>query len=146
MVLPRPSSWLPAYSATGGDSADCAACDADHATETCRPLQLRRWLRELDGWVVCGQEGVVLQGAWQGLPPCGRRLWNRIFALRLRCWVRKLDVWVVGREESMVLPERRQGMPAGGWRMCLSHVCSQEMKGTCVVLFQLVRSASIELC
>jgi len=112
MVLPRPSSWLPAYSATSGD--------ADRATETCRPLQLRGWLRELDGWVVCGQEGMVLQSAWQGLPPCSGRVCNHIFALRLRCWVCELDVWVVGRQESMVLPERRQGLPAGGWRMCLS--------------------------
>jgi hypothetical protein len=120
MVLPRPSSWLPTYSTATSGAANCTACDADRATKTCRPLQLRRRLRELDGRVVCGQEGLVLQGAWQGLPGGGRRLWDRIVALRLQCWVRELDVWVVGRQESMVLPEWRQGLPAGGWRLCLS--------------------------
>jgi len=45
-------------------AADRAATDADSPTSARRPLQLRRWIRELAGRVVGGQEGLVLSRAW----------------------------------------------------------------------------------
>lgn len=42
-----------------------------HASSASRPLQLRRWLRELVGGLVGWQEGVVLPCSWQGLPRTG---------------------------------------------------------------------------
>merc|ERR1740139_427075 len=59
MVLPRAPPWLPDLGTYG-------------VTAATRSLQLPRRLRELAGWVVCGQEGVVLRPPWQGLPRAGR--------------------------------------------------------------------------
>merc|ERR1712154_596903 len=86
-----------------------------------RPLQLPRWLRKLAGRLVRGQEGMVLQSPWQGLPKPGRwmyHFWDDLASFRLRRWVRKLDGRLVGCKEGMVLSERRQGVPTSRWRLC----------------------------
>jgi len=76
---------------------------ADRATAPSRPIQLSGWIRELAGRMVCGQEGVVLQGSWKGLPKSGRRLCDLFRALRLRCRLCQLDARLVSREEGPVL-------------------------------------------
>merc|ERR1712080_642938 len=67
----------------------------DRPTAPSRSLQLLGWVRKLAGGLVCGQEGVVLQSAWKGLPNPGRWVRDLIRAIRLRCWFRQLDGGVV---------------------------------------------------
>jgi len=95
LVLSDSSPWMPTHrpAAAGADcfasastNADLATSAAHCATKARRPVQLRRWLRELASRLVGSQEGVVLQGPRQGLPKSGRR-WMRHFvgAIRLQC-------------------------------------------------------------
>jgi len=44
---------------------------AHTTTSSGRPLQLRRWICELAGWLVSAQERLVLQGTWQRLSESG---------------------------------------------------------------------------
>lgn len=90
-----------------------------HASSASRPLQLRRWLRELVGGLVGWQEGVVLPCSWQGLPRTGqwmRTNWNHKRTLRLQRWFCQLDGRLERSEEGLVLQECRQGLPSSsGW-------------------------------
>jgi len=127
-VLSDSSSRVPADRAAAtahhhaGASADHAAsaAGADSASEACRPIQLRRWFRELAGRLECSEEGVVLPRSREGLPQPGRR-WVCYFlrALRLQCRICQLDARLVGREEGMVLLQQGQGLSPGCWWMCL---------------------------
>lgn len=80
---------------------------ATYATAaSCRSVQLRRWLRKLDGRLVCRQEGVVLSRARQGLPADRRWMWHDVTSLRLQCWICELDGGVEREQEGLVLQER----------------------------------------
>merc|ERR1712045_641279 len=99
---------------------------------TRRPIQLRRWLRELGGGMVCGQEGVVLQGTWKGLPrsgswmrPCG----TRRCSVRLQRRLCQLDGRMECAKEGLVLQECWQGLPASSWRLCLSALLERAIAG-----------------
>jgi len=72
LVLQGASSRMPTAD-LAASAADLATSDADSPTCARRPLQLRRWIRELAGRLVGGQEGLVLSRAWQGLPWSGMR-------------------------------------------------------------------------
>merc|ERR1712087_665683 len=96
MVPPCPPSWVPDPGAHRAADLRASGDDAGHtATAPSRPIQLRGWFRELDGWLECWKEGVVLQGAWKGLPADGRWLRNNFPTVRLRRGVRQLDGWMV---------------------------------------------------
>jgi len=108
-VLPDSSQGVPADRAAAAadhssatahhppTAADLAASAANRSSEARRPIQLRRWFRELAGWMVCPEEGMVLQGSWEGLPQPGRRwMYDIVRAIRLQCRVRKLDARLVG--------------------------------------------------
>lgn len=65
----------------GAGQAAVVLCQPSHlqrsanlAPATRRPVQLRRRLFELEFGLVNWQEGMVLQGPWQGLPWPGQRL------------------------------------------------------------------------
>jgi len=103
-----------------GTAADLAACATNCAREARRPIQLRRWFRELASRLVSSEEGVVLQGSRQGLPQPGRRWMRAIYgALRLQCRLRQLDAGLVGRQEGLVLLQQGEGLPSSSWWMCL---------------------------
>jgi len=99
---------------------------ADGTTTPSRSLQLRGWICKLAGGLVCGQEGVVLQSSWKGLPESRRRLCHgrtdcaHRGAVRLRGGVRELDGRLVCGQEGLVLFEQGQGLPTGRWRVRLS--------------------------
>jgi len=80
VVLPSPSHRLSHCGSASGDSGDTL-----HDASSCArgSLQLRRWLCQLAGRVVCGQEGMVLQSPQQGLPS-GRRLRDDVAPVRLQ--------------------------------------------------------------
>merc|ERR1719323_2503132 len=72
LVLPAPPCGMP-FNGTTTTTPDCASFGAsiraaNSSTTASRSLQLRRWICKLAGGVVCGQEGMVLQGPWQGMP------------------------------------------------------------------------------
>merc|ERR1712024_200042 len=98
---------------------------ADSTTAPSRSLQLRGWIRKLAGGLECGQEGVVLQSLWKGLPESRWRLCPGLAhcahcgAVRLRGGVCELDGRLVCGQEGLVLFEQGQGLPAGSWRMRL---------------------------
>merc|ERR1712050_822455 len=110
MGVLQPSSYL--------RSAHCA-------TAPSRPLQLRGRIRKLAGGLECGQEGVVLQSSWKGLPESRWRLCPGLAhcahcgALRLRGGVCELDGRLVCGQEGVVLCKQGQGLSTGSWRMCL---------------------------
>lgn len=91
------------------------------ASGTCRSLQLRRRFCKLAGRLECGQEGLVLQSAWQRLPRPEQRMRNTARdcgpSIRLHCRFRKLDGGLVSFKESMVLPELWQGLPTNSRRL-----------------------------
>jgi len=129
LVLPDSSPWLPADRAAAaahrhaGASAyhAASAADADCASEACRPVQLRGWLRELASRLECSKEGVVLPRSRERLPQPGRRRVRDFFGtLRLQCRIRQLDARLVGREEGLVLLQQGQGLSSSCWWMCLS--------------------------
>merc|ERR1711920_1065966 len=71
-------------------------------------------LRQLGGGMVCGQERVVLQGPWKGLPRTGRRLRScrrRSCSLRLQRGLCQLDGGMECSQEGLVLQECWQGLP-----------------------------------
>jgi len=99
---------------------------ADSTTAPSRSLQLRGWIRKLAGGLECGQEGVVLQSSWKGLPESrwrlcpGRAHCAHCGAVRLRGGVCELDGRLVCGQEGLVLFEQGQGLPTGSWRVRLS--------------------------
>merc|ERR1712151_1104705 len=114
VVLPSTPPRLPSNrTAAAAHRASSAAYRAG------RSLQLRRWFRELDGGLVRGQEGVVLQSPRQGLSESRRWLCDVLQAIRLQCWFRKLDGGLVRGEEGLVLQQRRQRLPTSSWWVCL---------------------------
>jgi len=120
-VLPCSPSGLPDPGAHRTADFRASSDDASHtATAPSRPIQLRGWFRELDGWLECWKEGVVLQGAWKGLPADGRWLRNNFPTVRLRRRFRQLDGWMVCGQEGLVLPEPREGLPTSFGRLRLS--------------------------
>jgi len=52
-------------------------------------LRLQCWLLELGCWLVCGQEGLLLQAQWQGVPDEHWML-HDIGTVRLLSWIREL--------------------------------------------------------
>jgi len=79
MVLQDPPPGLPSHGGTSHGGANRASGDCgtdraasanrtDCATSPRRPIQLRRWLRELAGRMEHPEEGVVLFQPRQGLP------------------------------------------------------------------------------
>merc|ERR1712024_373823 len=67
-------------------------------------------------------EGVVLQGAWKGVPRTGRRVCacrRHQPSLRLQRRLCQLDGGMECAKEGLVLQECRQGLPAGSWRLRL---------------------------
>jgi len=92
---------------------------ADRATAPSRPIQLSGWIRELAGRLVCGQEGVVLQGPWERLPKPGRRMRDFLGAIRLRCRLRQLDGRLVSAQEGLVLCKQGQRVSTGSRRLCM---------------------------
>merc|ERR1739848_914782 len=89
----------------------------NHAATAGRSLQLCRWVCELGGRMVCRQERMVLQGAWQGLCQSAGRMrhgCDYICTIRLRSWICQLDGWMVDRQEGMVLHECWQRLPPEG--------------------------------
>merc|ERR1712066_661236 len=92
---------------------------ADRATAPSRPVQLSGWIRELAGRVVCCQEGVVLQGAWERLPKPGRWVRDFLGAIRLRCRLRQLDGRLVCAQEGLVLCKQGQRLSTGSRRLCM---------------------------
>lgn len=137
VVLQNSPQGLPYHCTTYRDIASDIATNrlrhssssdnASHSTtSTGRPLQLRRWVCELAGRLVCGEKGLVLPSSWKGLPR--QRWWwlrNYIEAIRLPSWIRQLAGRMVSRQESLVLPQRGQGVPHTGWWMCLSGPASR---------------------
>jgi len=117
LVLSDSSPWMPANGTAAhadrtaatpdlraSTAADLHPTSANYASETCRPLQLRRRFRELAGGLVSSEERMVLQGSWQGMPQPGCWWVRAIFgAIRLQCRLRQLDAGLVGRKEGLVL-------------------------------------------
>merc|ERR1712107_664017 len=99
MVLQGPPQGLP----TNSPTSHCAATNLRATTSpTSRPLQLCRWIRQLAGWMVCWQEGLVLQDAWE------RMSWtdwmcHNIQAIRLSRWICQLAGRLVRGQEGLVL-------------------------------------------
>jgi len=87
--------------------------DADDCSATPRSVQLRGWLRELAGRLVCAREGVVLRASWQGLPQPGR-LRDDKGTLRLQGGLCELASKLVCGQKGLVLPARAQGLPRPG--------------------------------
>merc|ERR1712008_187271 len=102
------------------------------------------WLRQLGGWMVCGQEGVVLQGTWDGFAnwvvgwSVGKKEWCcRVHgkgcpgqgagcvpagtpAPPYDCNAGFANWMGMERtKEGLVLPQRRQGLPTSSWRLRL---------------------------
>jgi hypothetical protein len=129
VVLPCTSSRLPDTTANTAThfSANCPPyCPAlrptSHAhstTQASRPVQLCRWICQLDGRLVSWQKSVVLQGARKRLPADRGWLRHNISTLRLRSGIRQLDGWVVRCEEGVVLSQRWQRLSSCDRRMCL---------------------------
>jgi len=75
LVLQGAPRGLPSAYRTSNANADASDAGSTHdASSPCRPIQLRRRLRQLGGRLECAKEGLVLQGAWKGLPRAGSRL------------------------------------------------------------------------
>lgn len=129
VVLQGAPCWLPTPNRTSSDAGAVAgAATSTHlSSSACRPIQLRRWFRQLAKRMGCWKEGMVLQGSWKGLPRAGSRLRPHCCnppSLRLQCWLCQLDGRVECAQEGFLLPQRRQGLPAGSWRLCMkAHTC-----------------------
>jgi len=124
--MPAHRSSADAHAHASSSSHNFASADASlapsaagDASETSRPIQLRRWLCKLAGWLVSAEERVVLSRAWQGVPQSGWRLRNILGALRLQRRLRQLAGRVECRQEGLVLLEQRQGLPSRSRRVCL---------------------------
>merc|ERR1712045_943235 len=91
-----------------------------------RPLQLRRWLRQLEGRLECAEETMVLQHSWQGLSrewgglgSCSRR------PVRLQCGICELGKRLVSPKKELVLPIPAQGV----YRVRSGQCCSGSGRG-----------------
>merc|ERR1712154_730363 len=115
---PRPPVTQPPSCGASASCDACCTCDACGACKACRPVQLRRWFCKLGGWLVSGEEGVVLQNPWEGMPWSSWWLRN-IRTLRLRCWFCQLGCRMVCGQEGVVLPAWRQRLPISHRWMCL---------------------------
>merc|ERR1712151_221065 len=63
-----------------------------------------------EGWVVALEEGLVLQGAPQGVPRSGSFLAPRCQPVRLQCRFCEFCEGLVRPEEKLVLPAAEQGL------------------------------------
>merc|ERR1712117_744687 len=131
VVLSDSSSWVPTDSSpadahSSATEAHHASADADLAAsctrdsgETCRPVQLRRWFRQLASRLVGAEERGGLSRPWQGVPQPGWWVRDIFGALRLQRGFRQLASRLERCEEGVVLLQQRQGLPSCGWRLCL---------------------------
>jgi len=131
VVLHAPPRRMPSNRSANADAG--ADAGAHRASTACRPIQLCGWLRQLGGGMVCGQEGVVLQGAWQRMPRAGspsagsrlRACRTRRCSLRLQCRICQLDGGMECTQEGLVLQECWQGLPTSSWRLRLKALGGQ---------------------